>query len=86
MGLGEQIKSKILIDIDGYTYSQRYPWVMSSGSAVMKIHSFKDIGSVLGRPWIHYIPAKIDLSDFEENLQWAKNNDEEVRKIAGRAF
>jgi hypothetical protein len=56
-----QYKNKILIDIDGTTYSLRYPQLLSSGSAVFKIAAFEDIDTLLAKPWVHYVPIKMDL-------------------------
>lgn len=82
----DQLKYKILIDIDGNTYSRRFPEVLSSGSVVMKIHSFEDIGSIVAKAWVHYLPVKIGLSDLEEKLRWAKEHDEELQRIASRGL
>lgn len=40
------------------------------------------------KPWVHYIPVDDDLGNVEELLNFAKENDEVVRKIAerGRKF
>ena len=46
------------------------------------MHAFEDIGSILAKPWVHYVPAKMDLSDLEEKVQWVRDNDEEARRIA----
>ena len=70
-----QFVNKIIIDIDGSTYSRRFPHLLASGSAVFKIAEFLDIGFVPAKPWVHYVPVKMDLSDFEERLKWAKEND-----------
>ncbi|XP_077149667.1 protein O-glucosyltransferase 1 isoform X1 [Ranitomeya variabilis] len=35
-------------------------------------------------PWVHYIPVSSDLSDLRELLEFVKENDDEVRKIADR--
>jgi hypothetical protein len=37
-------------------------------------------------PYVHYIPVLPDLSDLEEKVEWAIDNDEAARKIqaAGR--
>jgi hypothetical protein len=59
-----QYYNKILIDIDGTTYSLRFPQLLSSGSAVFKIAAFDDIGTLPTKPWVHYVPVKMDLSDF----------------------
>jgi hypothetical protein len=75
-------KYKIVIDIDGATYSSRFPLVLQLGSAVFKIKTFEDVGTIGAIPWVHYVPIKMDLSDLEEKLEWAKNNDEKLREIA----
>jgi hypothetical protein len=46
-----QAINKIIIDIDGYSYSQRFPSLLASGSAVLKIAIFLDIGFVPARAW-----------------------------------
>lgn len=69
------MQSKIIIDIDGNTYSARFPLVLSTASAIFKMKAFEDYGSLLAKPFVHYVPVKMDLSDLEERLQWAKNND-----------
>lgn len=55
---------KIIIDIDGHTYSSRFTNLLRMGVAVMKIASFDDIGSIAATPWKHYIPVDISLKDF----------------------
>lgn len=69
------MQSKIIIDIDGNTYSARFPLVLSTASAIFKMKAFEDYGSLLAKPFVHYVPVKMDLSDLEERLHWAKNND-----------
>lgn len=70
--LKDQSKFKVLIDIDGNSYSGRFPSLLSTGSAVMKIHMVKDVATEVTTPWEHYVPVNMDLSDFEEKLKWAK--------------
>ena len=70
--LEDQTKNKIVIDIDGNSYSERFQMILSTGSAVIKIAAFLDIAFVPAKPWIHYIPVKMDLSDLEEKIKWAK--------------
>lgn len=77
----QQSKFKLLIDIDGNTYSERFPVLLKSGSVVLKIFSFLDIGVIPAKAWVHYIPVRIDLTDLEEKIQWAKENDEELQRI-----
>jgi hypothetical protein len=37
------------------------------------------------KPWVHYIPVKIDYSDLEKYLKWANANKNEAQKISHRA-
>lgn len=60
-----QHKFKILIDIDGITYSSRFPQLLKLGAAVFKIGVFEDIATITVRPWEHYVPVAMDLSDLE---------------------
>lgn len=73
-----------MIDIDGNTFSRRFPFYLFSGSVVFKIAVFEDIGNIITRPWLHYIPIKMDLSDFEEKLEWARTHDKELSEIGER--
>lgn len=63
--LKAQARYKVLIDIDGNSYSGRFPSLLSTGSAVLKIHMVRDIATEVMKPWEHYVPVKMDLSDFE---------------------
>ena len=37
---------------------------------------------VAAKPWTHYIPVNMNLTDFSEKMEWAKNNDGQVEEIA----
>ena len=76
----QQAKNKIIIDIDGATYSERFHNVLKLDSVVFKIFTFDDIGTLAVRPWLHYVPVKMDLSDFDEKLEWARNHDHEMQE------
>ena len=54
------------------------------GSVIFKMKTFEDIGSIAMRPWEHYVPVRMDFSDFKEKIQWAKEHDEEMKQIAER--
>jgi hypothetical protein len=79
---------KIILDIDGATFSARFPKILQLGSAIFKINTFDDIGTIGAIPWVHYVPVNMDLSDLKEKLEWAKNNDDKLKEIAenGRQF
>lgn len=63
--MANQDKYKIIIDIDGVIYSVRFPNILQLGSAVFKIFAFEDFGCIAVKPWKHFIPVKMDLTDFE---------------------
>ena len=68
----EQANHKILIDIDGKGHSREFADKMASGSAVLKITAFLDFPLIVAQPWVHFVPVRVDLQDFEKQLQWAK--------------
>lgn len=86
----EYMEYKYLPELDGYVAgTPGYAWKLLSNCAVFKHDSPYRIwfsGQTL--PWVHYIPFKEDLSDIFEKLQWAKEHDEEAKRIAenGRQF
>lgn len=81
--MNQQYNNKIILDVDGNTYSSRFATLLfSSGSAIFKASLFDDIGSSFSKPWIHYVPLKIDMSDLEEKLEWARSNDSQLEQIA----
>lgn len=61
---GRSVQKKILIDIDGNTFSRRFPYYLLCGSAVFKIAVFEVIGTALGQPWDHFVPINMDISDL----------------------
>ncbi len=57
----------------------RFPYLLAGGSLVLKQdskyyeHFYKEL-----KPYVHYVPFKHDLSDLLQQIQWAKDHDEEV--------
>ncbi|KAF7709241.1 protein O-glucosyltransferase 2 [Silurus meridionalis] len=76
-------KYKYQINVDGTVAAYRMPYLLAGDSVVLKQDStyYEHFYSQL-QPWVHYIPIKADLSDVLEKIQWAKEHDEEARKIA----
>uniref|UniRef100_A0A803YH59 Glycosyl transferase CAP10 domain-containing protein n=1 Tax=Meleagris gallopavo TaxID=9103 RepID=A0A803YH59_MELGA len=76
-------KYKYQINIDGTVAAYRLPYLLAGNSVVLKQDSiyYEHFYNEL-QPWKHYIPFKSDLSDLLEKLQWAKEHDEEAKKIA----
>lgn len=73
---------KIIFDIDGATFSARFASILKLGSAIFKAHAFEDIGSIGMKAWEHFVPVKMDLSDLEEKIEWARNNNQKLKEIA----
>ena len=55
-----------ILDIDGNVNAWGLFWRLASGSVVFKVES-KYLNAYITKmvPWVHYIPIKEDLSDFE---------------------
>ncbi|XP_076015283.1 protein O-glucosyltransferase 2-like isoform X1 [Genypterus blacodes] len=76
-------KYKYQINIDGTVAAYRLPYLLAGDSVVLKQdsvyyeHFYKQL-----RPWEHFIPIRADLRDLLEKIQWARDHDEEARKIA----
>lgn len=80
----EHLIYKYLISIDGHTTSwHRVPWILLSNSVLLKQET-----NVINwyypalKPYVHYIPLKEDLSDIFSQIEWAKNNDDQVLTIS----
>ncbi|XP_025219805.1 KDEL motif-containing protein 1 isoform X2 [Theropithecus gelada] len=76
-------KHKYQINIDGTVAAYRLPYLLVGDSVVLKQDSiyYEHFYNEL-QPWKHYIPVKSNLSDLLEKLKWAKDHDEEAKKIA----
>ncbi|KAM4562076.1 protein O-glucosyltransferase 2 [Fundulus diaphanus] len=76
-------KYKYQINLDGTVAAYRLPYLLAGDSVVLKQDSgyYEHFYNEL-RPWEHYIPIKANLGDLLEKIQWARDHDEEARKIA----
>ncbi|XP_023130993.2 protein O-glucosyltransferase 2 isoform X1 [Amphiprion ocellaris] len=76
-------KYKYQINIDGTVAAYRLPYLLAGDSVVFKQDSgyYEHFYNEL-QPWEHYIPIKADLGDLLEKIQWARDHDEEAKKIA----
>jgi hypothetical protein len=83
----DHLKYKYLVDIDGGSCTfERYFWLLLSNSVTLKqITSSRQWFYGALKPYEHYIPVNEDLSDLREKIQWAREHDEEARKIADNA-
>uniref|UniRef100_A0A3Q3AY00 Protein O-glucosyltransferase 2 n=1 Tax=Kryptolebias marmoratus TaxID=37003 RepID=A0A3Q3AY00_KRYMA len=76
-------KYKYQINIDGTVAAYRLPYLLAGDSVVLKQDSgyYEHFYHEL-KPWEHYIPVRADLGDLLEKIQWARDHDEEAKKIA----
>ncbi|XP_040581700.1 protein O-glucosyltransferase 2 [Lepeophtheirus salmonis] len=79
-------KYKYLITVDGTVAAYRLPYLLSGNSVVLKQNSeyYEHYYSKL-IPNIHYIPLQKNLSNIIDKIEWARNNDDIVRKISNEA-
>ncbi|WP_170148004.1 glycosyl transferase family 90 [Marinoscillum furvescens] len=88
--IADQLKSKFIVSLEGNDIASNLRWVLSSNSVpimtkprwrswIMEEHLVANI---------HYLELNDDLSNLEDLLTWASNNDQECKQIAlnGRHF
>jgi hypothetical protein len=83
----DHLRYKYLVDVDGNSCSyERYFWLLLSNSLVIK-QATPNIQWYYGglEPYKHYLPVKEDLSDLLEQIEWARQHDDEARAMALRA-
>lgn len=87
ISLRDHPQYKYLISVDAIcAATPRFPLLLHSNSVV-----FKDMGKShlwfikALRPYEHFVPVKEDLSDLFTQLDWAKNHDDECKKISENA-
>ena len=81
----EQLKSKYLIVVDGNNWPFRIAHFLSSNSLVLYNGIFTFWFSRHLKPYVHYLPFKPDFSDLIDQLEYAKNHDEEMKQIVKNA-
>ncbi|XP_027961806.1 protein O-glucosyltransferase 3 isoform X4 [Eumetopias jubatus] len=83
IGFFDFFKYKYQVNVDGTVAAYRYPYLMLGDSLVLKQDStYYEHFYMALKPWKHYVPIKRNLSDLLEKVKWAKENDEEAKKIA----
>lgn len=77
---------KYLVVLRGLDVGSSFYWTMNSGSLGLVMETpFESFASVHFEPWIHYVPFKEDLSDFEENFTWCQSRQDECQAMTRRA-
>ncbi len=83
----DHLAYKYLISVDGNTCAWlRVPWIMLSNSVLVKQETQKiQLFYPAMIPYVHYVPAKEDLSDLIEKIRWMQNNDDKAFIISENA-
>ena len=73
---------RYVIDTQAHGFSGRLKYLMNSNRLLfMQDRFYTTFIEEKIKPWVHYIPVKYDFSDLVEKIQWAKENNEESKKI-----
>uniref|UniRef100_A0A6C0F9K4 Glycosyl transferase CAP10 domain-containing protein n=1 Tax=viral metagenome TaxID=1070528 RepID=A0A6C0F9K4_9ZZZZ len=84
----ENYKYKYVINIDGFgpAWSGLYLKLCSKCLVFCIESQFKQWYYEGLLPWVHYVPIKSDMSDLEDQVKWAINNDEKAKNIAEASY
>ena len=79
-------KFKYLVDIDGNSFSQRFlPFLQFTQSLILKVHLFEDWITEQLQPMKHYLPIDMSLDNFQRQIEWARDHEDEAKRIAQQA-
>jgi hypothetical protein len=85
--LPQQMRYKYLIDIGGNSWSCRLKLLLFSKRPLLLVdrhyidYYYNDL-----KPYVHYVPVNMDLSDLLEKTQWMMDHYEECVQMAQAAF
>lgn len=70
-----QARHKYIAVLRGADLGSSFFWTMNSGSLGLVMETpWESFASVHFKPWVHYVPFKVDMSDFNERLEWCNAN------------
>lgn len=78
-------ESKLVMDVDGNSFSGRFWRLLRSKSAILKQAMFKEWHDDWVIPWVHYVPVSIGMSELPETVRWllqTEDGDRRARAIA----
>lgn len=87
MTIGEQLRYKFILALEGNDVASNLKWIMSSGSVAVMPRPTCETWFMEGTlvPGEHYIEIKPDFSDLEEQLRYYMAHPEEVKRIIANA-
>jgi hypothetical protein len=84
----EFMKYKVILDMDGNSWSARFGQLLCFNSVVVKVQpQYEDYFFPDLVPWKHYVPVRLDLADLVENMEYILDpqNDNIAREIVAAA-
>jgi hypothetical protein len=84
----EFMKYKVIMDMDGNSWSARFSQLLCFNSVVVKVQpQYEDYFYPDLVPWKHYVPVRFDLSDLVESMAYILDpqNDNIAREIIAAA-
>ena len=87
LNIGEQLRSKFIISIEGYDVATNLKWIMASNSITLMPIPQVETWFMEGKlePFVHYIPLKDDFSDLKEIYSWCLANMDKCREVIKNA-
>ncbi|KAI8618535.1 lipopolysaccharide-modifying protein, partial [Chytriomyces sp. MP71] len=76
---------KYLLVVDGNSWPNRLQSYLETNSVILYNGIFNDWFNGQLKPWIHFVPVRLDLADLDDTLRWLKEHDEEARQISENA-
>ncbi len=81
-------KFKVIVDIDGNSWSSRFVSLLCMNSIFLKVVPYYvDYFFFELQPWVHYVPVHGNLSNLEEMMRWTtdKSKEKEIKIIVRNA-
>lgn len=87
LSLEDLVKTySFLLDIGGNGYSGRLKYLLFSNRPLLLVdREYIEYFHADLQPYVHYIPVAVNLSNFLEQYEWARNHLEECSRIAANA-
>ena len=86
MAYSQMQKNKYIMDVDGNSFTERFPNLLQSGSLVFKSTRYKEWYTERLVPYEDYIPVNYDQSDLVEKVAWAYRHPDLMNNITKHAL
>jgi hypothetical protein len=87
MSVGEQLKYKFILSLEGIDVASSLKWIMSSNSICftqpLKFETWFMEGTLI--PGVHFVALKDDFSDVEEKMEYYNSHPREAKEIVENA-